>query len=423
MTRSNTPSKWPSRFWVTAVLFLSVVGPGIITANVDNDAGGIYTYSLAGARFGYTLLWTLVPITVALVVTQEMVARMGAVTGKGLADLIREEYGFRITFLLMTCLLVADLGNTVAEFAGLASGAAALHISRFISVPLGALFVWLLVVRGTYRIVERVFLVACFFYVSYLLSGFLAHPDWSLALVSTVKPTVSFDRASIYMIIGLVGTTIAPWMQFYLQSAVVEKRVTVSQYAYSRWDVIIGCIITDVVAFFIIVACAATLYVTGHHDVRNAADAAVALRPLAGRAASILFAFGLCNASLFSASILPLATAYYVCEGLGFEAGIDQRVHEAPVFYTLYTGLIACGALTVLLIPERMQVPIILLSQVANGVLLPFVLIFMLRLCNREDLMGAHRNTKPLNIIAWTSSVLMIGMTLVLVFLSFGPTP
>ena len=423
MTRSNTPSKWPSRFWVTAVLFLSVVGPGIITANVDNDAGGIYTYSLAGARFGYTLLWTLVPITVALVVTQEMVARMGAVTGKGLADLIREEYGFRITFLLMTCLLVADLGNTVAEFAGLASGAAALHISRFISVPLGALFVWLLVVRGTYRIVERVFLIACFFYVSYLLSGFLAHPDWSLALVSTVKPTVSFDRASIYMIIGLVGTTIAPWMQFYLQSAVVEKRVTVSQYAYSRWDVIIGCIITDVVAFFIIVACAATLYVTGHHDVRNAADAAVALRPLAGRAASILFAFGLCNASLFSASILPLATAYYVCEGLGFEAGIDQRVHEAPVFYTLYTGLIACGALTVLLIPERMQVPIILLSQVANGVLLPFVLIFMLRLCNREDLMGAHRNTKPLNIIAWTSSVLMIGMTLVLVFLSFGPTP
>ena len=408
--------------WRTNILiFLSVLGPGIITANVDNDAGGIYTYSVAGARFGYSLLWTLVPITVALIVIQEMVARMGVVTGKGLADLIREEYGFRATFILMAFLLLANLGNTIAEFAGLASGMSVFHVSRFISVPLGAVLVWALVVKGTYRIVEKIFLIACFFYISYLISGFLAHPDWKRALFDTVKPNPRLDAGYLYMIVGLVGTTIAPWMQFYLQAAVVEKGIKLENYVQSRWDVIIGCIIVDVVAFFIIVACAATIHVGGHQQINNAADAALALRPLAGKAASALFAFGLCNASLFAASILPLATAYTVCEGLGFESGINKRPHEAPAFYSLYTGLIILGGLAVLVLQESRQVPIILLSQVANGILLPFVLIFMLRLCNREDLMGSYRNTRKFNIIVWITCVLMIALTLLLIVSSFLP--
>jgi len=409
-------------FRTNLLIFLAVLGPGIITANVDNDAGGILTYSQAGAGYGYTLLWTLVPITVALIVVQEMVARMGVVTGKGLADLIREEYGFRTTFILMQMLLLADLGNTISEFAGLASGMEVLGVTRYIAVPLGAILVWLLVVKGTYRFVEKVFLVACVFYVAYPLSCILAHPKWSDAMLATVKPTFQFNSGYLYMLIGLVGTTIAPWMQFYLQSAVVEKGVKLKNYVHSKMDVMVGCVITDVVAFFIIVACAATIYISGRHDIQNAGDAAVALRPLAGRWASWLFAFGLCNASLFSASILPLATAYYVCEGLGVESGINKRVREAPAFYTLYTGLIAIGALAVLLLSEQKQVPIILLSQVINGILLPFVLIFMLRLINREDLMGKYRNTRTFNAIAWVTCVVMIVLTAVLVVSTFFPS-
>jgi Mn2+/Fe2+ NRAMP family transporter len=409
------------RFRINLLIFLSVLGPGIITANVDNDAGGIYTYSVAGGQFGYSLLWTLIPITVALVVVQEMVARMGIVTGKGLADLIREEYGFRTTFILMVLLLAADLGNTISEFAGLASGMSVFGVSRYLAVPVGAFLVWLLVLKGTYRSVEKVFLLACLFYVSYLISGFLAHPDWKFALTSTVKPSLHLDAASLYMIIGLVGTTIAPWMQFYLQSAVVEKGIKLKSYLHSKWDVIIGCIITDVVAFFIIVACAATIYVSGHRRIADAADAAIALRPLAGQAATSLFAFGLCNAALFSACILPLATAYYVCEGLGLESGINKRFREAPTFYAIYSGLILVGAAAVLILKEQMQVPIILLSQVANGVILPFVLVFMLRLCNRKDLMGNYCNTRTFNIIAWITCVVMIGLTLLLVLSSLFP--
>jgi NRAMP (natural resistance-associated macrophage protein)-like metal ion transporter len=407
------------RFRIRLLIFLAVLGPGMITANVDNDAGGIYTYSLAGAKFGFSLLWTLIPITVALIVVQEMVARMGAVTGKGLADLIREEYGFRTTFILMMMLLVADLGNTISEFAGLASGMSVFGVTRYIAVPLGAVLVWALVVKGTYRSVEKVFLAACVFYVAYPISCFLAHPKWSDAVISTLKPSFQFSGGYLYMLIGVVGTTIAPWMQFYLQSAVVEKGIKVKEYIYSRWDVIVGCIITDVVAFFIIVACAATIYISGHRQINDAGDAALALRPLAGHAASALFAFGLCNASLFSASILPLATAYYVCEGLGMEAGINKRFHEAPTFYWLYTALIGLGALTVIVLSEAKQIPIILLSQVVNGILLPFVLIFMLRLVNREDLMGKYKNSRLFNNIAWVSCVVMIALTLLLVVSGF----
>jgi Mn2+/Fe2+ NRAMP family transporter len=398
-------------FRTKLLIFLAVVGPGIITANVDNDAGGIYTYSVAGARFGYALLWTLIPVTVALIVVQEMVARMGVVTGKGLADLIREEYGFRSTFVLMLCLLVANLANTISNFAGLASSMSLFGISRYIIVPLGAVVVWALIVKGTYEFVEKVFLVACVFYIAYPISSFLAHPSWPEAMKNTVTPAFTFDHSYIFMVIGLIGTTITPWMQFYLQAAVVEKGIKIKDWVYSRWDVIVGCIVTDVVAFFIIVACAATLYASGHRDILNAADAALALRPLAGHAASALFAFGLANASLFSACILPLATAYYVCEGLGLESGIDKRVEEAPTFYWLYTGLIVVGALAVVVLREQMQVPIILLSQVLNGIMLPFVLIFMLRLSNREDLMGAYKNTRAFNAIAWVTCVVMIILT------------
>ena len=395
------------------LIFLALVGPGIITANVDNDAGGIYTLSVAGARYGYGLLWTLIPITVALIVVQEMVARMGVVTGKGLADLIREEYGFRATFFLMILGLAANLGTTVADFAGLASGMSVLGVSRYFVVPLGALIVWTLVVKGTYRMVEKVFMVACLFYVAYPISAVLSHPNWSESLVRTVKPSLHFESGYIYMLIGLVGTTITPWMQFYLQSAVVEKGLKIENYFHSRWDVILGCIVTDVVSFFVIVACAATIYASGHRQIRDAADAALALGPLAGEAATVLFAFGLCNASLFAASVIPLSTAYCVCEGMGVESGLNKRFHEAPAFYWLYTGLIVISALIVIVLREEMQIPIILLSQVANGILLPFVLIFMLRLSNRVDLMGKYRNTRASNAIAWPTSAAMIVLTLV----------
>ncbi len=393
------------------LIFLAVLGPGIITANVDNDAGGIYTYSVAGAKFGHSLLWTLVPITLALIVVQEMVARMGVVTGKGLADLIREEYGFRLTFILMGLLLIVNFGNTVSEFAGLASGMSVFGMSRFVAVPLGALLVWGIVVKGTYRIVEKVFLAACVIYLAYPFSCFLARPDWPHAMLSLVVPSFHFEMGYFYMIIGLVGTTIAPWMQFYQQASVVEKGIKIRNMIYSRLDVIVGCTLTDVVAFFIIVACAATIYPSGNREIANAADAARSLRPLAGQAASALFAVGLCNASLFAASILPLATAYYVCEGLGLESGIDKRFREAPGFYWLYTGLIVLGALAVLLLSERQQVPFIVLSQVANGILLPLVLIFMLRLSNRQDLMGKYTNTRAFNVIAWLTCAVLIGLT------------
>ncbi len=396
------------------VLFLSVVGPGFITANVDNDAGGIYTYSLAGAQFGYSLLWTMIPITIALVVVQEMVARMGAVTGKGLSDLIREEFGFRLTFFLMLALVVTNFGNVVANFAGVASSLEIFGISRYIVVPLAAAAVWVLVVQGTYDSVEKIFLAASLFYVSYIVAGLLAHPDWKAAALATVsRPSGVGIRnyGYLFMVIGLVGTTIAPWMQFYLQASIVEKGVTVKQYRTSRWDVILGCLFTDVVAWFIIVACAATLYANGKTDIASAADAAQALRPLAGEYAALLFAAGLFNASLFAASILPISTSYAVCEGLGFESGLDKKFHEAPVFYWLYTALIVTGA-GVLLLPGFPLIHIMVLSQVVNGVVLPFVLVFMLLLTNDRELMGDHVNSRGFNIVAWATVVTMIGLTL-----------
>jgi Mn2+/Fe2+ NRAMP family transporter len=410
----------PRKNWRTSVaLFLAVVGPGFITANVDNDAGGIYTYSLAGAQFGYSLLWTMIPITISLVVVQEMVARMGAVTGKGLSDLIREEFGFRVTFFLMVALVVTNFGNVVANFAGVASSVEIFGVSRYIVVPVAAAVVWLLVVQGTYSSVEKIFLVASAFYVCYIVAGVLAHPDWKAAFLATVtRPTAAGMRTYgyVFMVVGLVGTTIAPWMQFYLQASIVEKGITVRQYQTSRWDVIVGCFFTDLVAWFIIVACAATLYASGHHDISTGADAAQALRPLAGEYAYLLFAAGLFNASLFAASILPISTSYAVCEGLGFESGLDKKFHEAPAFYWLYTALIVAGA-GVLLLPRFPLVYIMVLSQVVNGVVLPFVLIFMLLLTNDRELMGEHVNSRGFNIVAWVTVVVMILLTLAMLII------
>jgi Mn2+/Fe2+ NRAMP family transporter len=390
-------------------LFFAVIGPGFITANVDNDANGIYTYSAAGAQFGHMLLWTLIPITIALIVVQEICARMGAVTGKGLSDLIREEFGFRITFFMMLGILIINFGNIVGEFAGIAGSLELFGLSKFITVPICAVIVWLIVVKGQYKSVEKVFLVASFFYVTYILAGFFAKPAWMDALVATVKlpPKKAFmQEGYLYMAIGVIGTTIAPWMQFYLQSSIVEKGVTARQYKASRIDVIAGCIFTDVVAWFIIVACAATLFVHGYHDISDAKDAAQALRPLAGDYAYILFAMGLFNASLFAASILPLSTAYTVCEGLGFESGVGKKFREAPVFYWLYTILIAAGA-GVILVPNLPLVKISILSQVVNGIAVPPVLIFMLLLVNKKDLMGQYVNSRMYNAIAWATTVIM----------------
>jgi NRAMP (natural resistance-associated macrophage protein)-like metal ion transporter len=395
------------------MIFLAIMGPGIVTQNVDNDAGGIATYSLAGAGFGYVMLWTLIPITIALYVVQEMAARMGAVTGHGLADLIRERYGVRTTTFVMLALLLADFGNTMAEFSGLAAGGEIFGISKYVFVPIGALAVWLLVVKGTFRSVERVFLAASALYISYLVSGALAHPNWGEVARATVTPSFSWHADYVIMLVGVVGTTIAPWMQFYLQSAVVEKRITVKEYGYTRADVLIGSIMTDVVAWFIIVACGATIF--AHHlHVETVKDAALALFPLAGRYAGALFAVGLINASIFSASVLPLATSYYVCEALGFQSGVDRTIRQAPVFYGLYIALIV-GACAVVLLPGAPLLQILFLSQVANGVLLPFILIFMLLLVNRKRLMGAYTNSRLFNVIAWVTVIVMIVLTLALV--------
>ncbi len=407
------------RWRIRILLFLAVLGPGFITANVDNDSGGILTYSQAGAQYGYTLLWTIIPITIALIVVQEMCARMGVVTGKGLSDLIREEFGLRITFVLMVLLVVVNYTNVVTEFIGIAGSLRLFHVTKFISVPLCAILVWYMVVRGTYKSTEKIFIVASLVYICYIFAGVLSQPDWHNALWATVKlpaRSVWSDKAYMYMAIGVVGTTIAPWMQFYLQSSIVEKGIRVKDYAASRLDVIVGSFFTDIVAWFIIVACAATLYVHGMGAIQVASDAAEAMRPLAGDYAFILFAFGLFNASIFAASILPISTAYTVCEGMGLESGVDKNFREAPFFYWLYTLLVAGGAVAVLVLPDAQLINVAILSQVLNGVLLPVVIILMLLLINRTDLMGEHKNSRIWNWIAWGTSIIVIGMTMVMLW-------
>jgi len=413
-------------------LFLAVIGPGIITSNVDNDAGGIATYTSAGSAYGYALLWSLIPMTIALYVTMEMCARMGVITGKGLSDLIREEFGLRPTFFVMVTGFLVDLFNVVAEFAGVAAAGQIFGLNKYVTVPLAAIIVWILVLRGTYRFVEVVFLVLCSFYLSYLFSALLAHPDWVLAAKMTVIPSGHMDASYLLLLTALVGTTIAPWQFFYLQAGFVEKKVGPRQYPQAKLDVLIGSISCMVIVFFIIVCTAATLHAAGLTNITDAAEAAKALMPLVGRWAGqkagmwagYAFAFGLLNASLFAATILPLSTAHVICEGLGFEAGLDHKFKEAPAFYWLYTILIVVGG-GIVLLPNAPLWKIFIFSQVGNGIWLPIVVIFILLLINRKDLMGEHTNTVLFNIIAWVTAVAMILLTLVLVgqalYQSFHP--
>jgi NRAMP (natural resistance-associated macrophage protein)-like metal ion transporter len=406
----------PMSFMKKVGVLLAVLGPGFITANVDNDAGGIATFSMAGAYpFGYACLWTMIPITIMLILTQEMGFRMGSVTGKGLADLLREQNGLRVTFYLMIGLLLANTGNAIAEFAGVAASLEIFHISRYVSVPIAAALVWLLVVKGTYRIVERVFLFACLFYVAYIVSGFMAGPDWGEVGRSFVQPNATWDRRYIYMIVGLFGAAIAPWMQFYIQSAVVEKGVAADDYRLARWDVVAGVIMANVVAFFIMIACGATLGKVGI-SINSASEAAIALKPLAGQYASLLFSFGLFVASLFAASILPLSTAYTICEGLGFEAGVNKTFREAPHFYALYTAIIIVGALAVLW-PNFPLFPVMVLSQVLNAMLLPFILYYVVRLASDPALMGEFTNGRRMNYVAYGLTGALFALNAFLIYL------
>ena len=406
-------------------LLLAVVGPGLITSNVDNDAGGIATYTQSGAQYGYALLWSLIPMTIALYVTEEMCARMGVITGKGLSDLIREEFGFRPTFFVMVTGFFVDLANVVAEFAGIAASMEMFHVSRYIAVPIAAILVWALVLRGTHRQVEIIFLVACGFYVTYIISAILAKPDWLEAAKHVVIPNLHFESGYFLTLTALVGTTIAPWQFFYLQAGFVEKKVGPRQYPQARADVLVGSISCMVIVFFIIVATAATLYTHGQRNVTDAVQAAQALIPLAGKWAGFMFAFGFLNASLFAATILPLSTAHVICEGLGFEAGIDHKFKDARIFYSLYTILIVVGA-GIILIPHVPLWKIFIFSQVGNGIWLPIVIIFILLLVNRRDLMGEHVNSLTFNIVAWVTAIAMIILTLVLVYTSLfqnAPSP
>jgi NRAMP (natural resistance-associated macrophage protein)-like metal ion transporter len=399
------------------VIFLSVMGPGIITANVDNDASGIATYSVAGARFGYALLWILIPTTVALVVIQEMVARMGVVTGKGLSDLIRENYGVRSTFFMMTVLFIANFGNTVANFAGWAASMEILGFSKYLMVTLGALSIWALVIKGNYRFVERILLFACLLYFGYVISGFMSKPSWPDVLRSTLIPQMQWNPEFVILSIGIIGTTITPWMQFYLQSSIAEKGIRKEEYKASRLDVLIGCSITDIISFFIIVTCATTLFPYGIR-IHEASEAALALKPLAGNYAYLIFAVSLANAALLGAIIVPLATAYYICEAMGWERGVNKTFKEAPQFMWIYTFMIVSAALLVL-IPSAPLVFLMVTSAVLNGLLLPFVLIYALSLVNNKKIMGEYVNPRSYNVISWGTVAVIIGLAIFFVITTF----
>ena len=396
-------------------IFFAILGPGIITGSVDNDAGGITTYSVAGAMYGYGLIWTLIPSLIVLLVIQEMNARMGIVTGKGLSDLIRENAGIKITFFIFIGLLLSNIGNTTTEFAGVAGSMEIFGISKYISVPIAAAMVWFLVVKGTYQIAERIFLIFSVSLLTYVISALMAKPQWSEIGSAIIRPRMEMNSTSIAMVIALVGTTIAPWMQFYMQASVIEKGLQMKNYRYTLIDIAVGCVITVVVAFFIMVACGSTLYPAGI-VINEAKDAALSLKPLAGEIASQVFAFGLFVASVFSATILPLATAFYVSEAFGFEAGIDKKWNEAKEFYILYTGILVVSAL-IILIPGAPLIQISIWSQVINGVLLPVVLVSMIVLINNKKIMGNYTNKPLQNIIGWGAVGILTALSLVLILM------
>jgi NRAMP (natural resistance-associated macrophage protein)-like metal ion transporter len=404
-----------SRFLKQLAIFFAILGPGIITGSVDNDAGGITTYSVAGAMYGYSLIWTLIPSFIVLLVIQEMNARMGIVTGKGLSDLIRENAGMKITFFIFIGLLFSNIGNTTTEFAGVAGSMEIFGISKYISVPVVALMVWFLVVKGTYKIAERIFLIFSVSLLTYVVSALMSKPDWGEIGSSIIHPQLEMNTQSLAMVIALVGTTIAPWMQFYMQSSVIEKGLKMKNYKYTLLDIAVGCVVTIVVAFFIMVACGATLHPNGI-QINEAKDAALALKPLAGKLASHVFAFGLFVASVFSATILPLATAFYVSEAFGFEAGIDKKWDEAKEFYTLYTGILVVSAI-IILIPNAPLIQISIWSQVINGILLPVVLVSMILLINNKKIMGIYVNKPHQNIIGWSAVIVLVALSLTLIIL------
>jgi len=409
------------KFLKKIILFISLMGPGIITANIDNDASGITTYSVAGARFGYALLWILIPTTIALVIIQEMVARMGAVTGKGLSDLIRENYGVRSTFFMMGALFIANFGTTVAEFAGWAASMQILGFSKYLMVPLGALFIWILVIKGSYRAVERILLFACLLYFGYVFAGFMSKPDWREVFHSTFIPKIEWSSEFVLLSIAIIGTTITPWMQFYLQSSIAEKGVKKDEYRVSRLDVFIGCGITDIIAFFIIVTCATTLFPYGIR-VHEASEAAQALKPLAGNYAFLIFAVSLANAALLGAIIVPLATSYYICEAMGWERGVNKTFKEAPQFMGIYTFMIVISALLIL-IPGAPLVFLMVLSSVLNGVLLPFVLVYAISLVNNKKIMGDYVNPRIYNFISWGTVSVLTALTIFFVITTLFPSP
>jgi Mn2+/Fe2+ NRAMP family transporter len=401
------------------LLLLAVLGPGIITANVDNDAGGITTYSVAGAHYGYSLMWIMPLLVLALIIVQEMSARLGVVTGKGLADLIRESLGVRLTAIIIGIVVFANLANTVSEFAGVAASLEIFGVTKYVSVPIAAVVVWLLIVKANYKFVERIFLVASLIFITYIISGVLAHPNWPEVGRSLVTPTIQLDAGYMTMVVTIIGTTIAPWMQFYQQASIVDKGLKITDYAYERLDVIVGSVFAVVVASFIMIACAATLY-QNNIRVESAKDAAMALRPLAGDYASWLFAFGLLNASVFSAAVLPLSTAYVVCEAFGWEKGVSHSFRDAPVFFGVYTALIVVGA-GIILLPIESLIKAMLSSQTLNGVLLPIILIVMLKLINDRRLMGRFKNGRIFNFVAWVTVIIIILLTVVLVIVSIFP--
>jgi Mn2+/Fe2+ NRAMP family transporter len=404
-----------SRFFRNLAIFFALLGPGIITGSVDNDAGGITTYSVAGAMYGYGMIWTLIPSLIVLLVIQEMNARMGIVTGKGLSDLIRENAGVKVTFFIFIGLLISNIGNTTTEFAGVAGSMEVFGVSKYISVPVAAVLVWILVVKGTYKVAERIFLIFSASLLTYVVSALMAKPDWGAIGSAIVRPGISLNTQSLTMIIALVGTTIAPWMQFYMQATVIEKGIKIKEYKFTLVDIIVGCVITVVVAFFIMVACGSTLFPNGV-VISEAKDAALSLEPLAGRMASHVFAFGLFVASVFSATILPLATAFYVCEAFGFEAGIDKSLDEAREFYILYTGILVLSA-AIILIPNAPLISISIWSQVLNGILLPVVLVSMILLINNKKIMGNYTNKPFQNIIGWTAVGMLVLMSVALLVL------
>jgi Mn2+/Fe2+ NRAMP family transporter len=406
-------------FWKKIVIFLSIMGPGIISANVDHDASGITTYSVAGARFGYSMLWILIPTTIALAVIQEMVARMGVVTGKGLSDLIRENYGVKSTFYMMVALLMANFGTTVANFAGVAASMEILGLSKYVMVPIGAISIWILVMKGSYRSIEKILLIACLLYFGYIISGFLARPHWEEVFRNTLIPQVKWHPEYIILSIGIIGTTVTPWMQFFLQSSIAEKGIRLSNYKLTKLDVYIGCGITEIIAFFIIVTCATTLFAYNIR-IHEAHEAAIALKPLAGKYAFFIFAISLANASLLGAIIVPLATSYYICEAMGWERGVNKTFKEAPQFMGIYTSMIVLASLLIL-IPNAPLVFLMVLSSIVNGLLLPFVLIYALSLINNRRIMGDYVNQKFHNIISWGTVATLTVLALLFVITVLFP--